>query len=555
MGHSFSPCPGKGYEDEHDPREQIMTKTVTIPGHREGLPVTLTPELIASLARRIRTGPDAERITTYAPFTGEPITELPQSTAQDVATAFARARHAQRRWAQKPVKERAQVFLRYHDLLLDRQHEVLDLIQAEGGKTRRDAFLEVADVALTSLYYARHAPSLLAPKRREGLIPALTSSFELHHPKGVVGMISPWNYPLNLAAGDTIPALLAGNAVVHKPDSKVALTALWAADLLYQAGLPKGLWQIVLGPSRVIGDPLIEHADYVMFTGSTAAGRKIAQQAGERLIDCSLELGGKNPMIILEDADLARTSEGAVRACFSGAGQVCVAIERVYVHHAVYDAFVTKFLQRIKDMRLGAAYDYSCDMGTLISQEQLENITAHVEDARSKGATVLIGGRARPDIGPFFYEPTVLTDVTAEMDCYTEETFGPVVSLYWFSVEEEAIAAANATPYGLSASVWTRNGGRGRAVGARLRTGSVNVNEAFAPAWAGVDAPMGGMGDSGLGRRHGAAGLLKYTEAQTIAEQHLISIAPVGLLSPLDHERLAQLMTAGLKLQKWIRLR
>jgi succinate-semialdehyde dehydrogenase / glutarate-semialdehyde dehydrogenase len=349
---------------------------------------------------------------------------------------------------------------------------------------------------------------------------------ELRHPKGVVGIVSPWNYPLSLGAGDTIPALAAGNAVVQKPDSQTALTALWALDLMHEAGLPRDVWQIVVGDPATIGPPLIAHADYLMFTGSTAAGRQIGKQAAERLVGCSLELGGKNAMIVLDDADLDRAAEGAVRACFSSSGQLCISIERLYVHDACHEEFVRRFVGRVEAMRLGPAFDYSCDMGSLTSRKQLDAVTRHVDDARTKGATVLAGGNPRPDLGPLFFEPTVLSGVTVDMACHDAETFGPVVSVYRYEDVDEVVARANDTPYGLNASVWTTNGARGRAVAAQLHAGTVNVNEAFAAAYGSIDAPMGGMGDSGLGRRHGSEGLLKFTEPQTIAHQRLLGFTP-----------------------------
>ena len=487
-------------------------------------------------------------MTTAAPFTGATVAELPQSTPDDVKEAAERGRRAQRLWATRSMEDRAAVFLRLHDLVLDAREDLMDLIQAENGKSRRDAYLEVADIAITCRYYARTAASVLAPSARSGLIPGLTSVHELRHPKGLVTVISPWNYPLSLAAGDSIPALLAGNAVLQKPDNQTALTALYALELARRAGVPDDLWQIVLGRGSRIGDPLLDAADYIMFTGSTESGRRIAAEAGRRLVDCSLELGGKNAMIVLDDADLERAAEGAVRGCFSSSGQLCISIERMYVADAVHDEFVGKFLTRVADMRVGGEYDFSCQMGSLTSTEQLDVVTAHVDDALAKGATLLAGGRARPDLGPFFYEPTVLTDVTETMQCFAEETFGPVVSIYRVGSDREAVELANATRYGLNASVWSRSSRRGREVAARLRSGTVNVNEAYAAAWGSIDAPMGGMGDSGLGRRHGPAGILKYTEAQTVARQRLFNLAPP--LAQIGDDGFAKVMTAALRLMK-----
>ena len=342
--------------------------------------------------------------------------------------------------------------------------------------------------------------------------------------------------------------MIAGNAVLQKPDNQTALTALAALDLARRAGLPDDVWQMVLGRGRDIGDDLLDAADHVMFTGSTESGRRIAQEAGRRLVECSLELGGKNAMVVLDDADVERAAEGAVRACFSSSGQLCISVERMYVQDGVHDEFVSAFLAGVADMRMGPGYDFATQMGTLTSTEQLDVVQHHVDDALDKGATLLAGGRARPDVGPYFFEPTVLTDVTEDMECHAEETFGPLVSIYRVSDDDEAVERANDTRYGLNASVWSRSARRGRDVAARLRAGTVNVNEAYAAAWGSVDAPMGGMGDSGLGRRHGAGGLLKYTEAQTVARQRLFNLAPP--IARLGDDGFAAVMTTSLRLMK-----
>jgi succinate-semialdehyde dehydrogenase/glutarate-semialdehyde dehydrogenase len=518
------------------------------PAAGTGLPPSLTDDLRRRLTAQVCASGEAASVTTRAPFSGAELVELPQSSPSDVEAAAARGRAAQRQWAARSIQDRAQVFLRLHDLVLDARDDLMDLIQAENGKSRRDAYLEVADIAITCRYYARTAASVLAPTGRSGLIPGLTSVQELRHPKGLVTVISPWNYPLSLAAGDSIPALLAGNAVLQKADNQTALTALYALDLARLAGVPEDLWQIVLGRGSNIGDPLLDAADYVMFTGSTESGRRIAQEAGRRLVDCSLELGGKNAMVVLDDADLDRAAEGAVRACFSSSGQLCISIERMYVAESVADRFVEKFLAGVGAMQLGGAYDFSCQMGSLTSTEQIEVVQRHVEDALAKGATLLAGGRPRPDLGPYFYEPTVLTDVAEGMECFAEETFGPLVSIYRFGSDDEAVELANATRYGLNASVWSRSSRRGRDLAARLRAGTVNVNEAYAAAWGSIDAPMGGMGDSGLGRRHGTSGILKYTEAQTVARQRLFNLAPP--IAQLGDDGFAAVMTTALRLMK-----
>jgi succinate-semialdehyde dehydrogenase/glutarate-semialdehyde dehydrogenase len=321
------------------------------------------------------------------------------------------------------------------------------------------------------------------------------------------------------------------------------------ADVLARAGLPDGLFTVVPGAGTELGTPLIDGVDHLTFTGSTATGRLVAEQCGRRLIACTAELGGKNPMIVLADADLRRAVDGAVWACFSGAGQLCVSIERVYVEDAVYEAFVDALVDRVRSMRLAAGFDWQAEMGTLISEEQLATVSAQVADAVEHGARVLAGGRERPDIGPYAYEPTVLEGVTDEMVLARSETFGPVVSVYRVRDEDEAVDRANDTSYGLNASVWSTPE-HGRRVAARLRTGSVNVNEGYAAAWGSHGAPIGGMKESGLGRRHGAEGLLSYTEPLTIATQRLL---PLGPIPRLDHELWARWLSRGVRAMRWIR--
>ncbi|WIX78385.1 succinic semialdehyde dehydrogenase [Amycolatopsis carbonis] len=480
----------------------------------------------ARLVARVTGGADSAPIRMTAPFTGLPITTIPQATDADVRAAFATARKAQHEWAARPVAQRQRFLVRLHDLILDRQAEALDLVQVEAGKARLDAFDEVSAAALVAAYYGKHSAKILAPKRAAGVIPALTKAGELRHPKGVVGIISPWNYPVALTAMDVFPALAAGNAVVQKPDNQTALSALWLQELASEAGLPDGLWQVVLGRGSQVGPALLEECDYLCFTGSTPTGKDLATQIAARLTSYSLELGGKNPMIVLPDADVARAATGAVTACFSSAGQLCVSVERIYVHESVREEFTRAFVARTAALKLGGELGFGPQMGSLTSPSQLETVSAHVEDARAKGARVLTGGRARPDLGPLFYEPTVLTDVTPDMVPFAEETFGPVVSIYGYTDVTDAIERANDTAFGLNASVWSRNGRAGWEVAARLKAGTVNVNEGYAATFGSVGVPMGGMKDSGVGRRNGAEGLLKYTEAQSIAVQRGLALRP-----------------------------
>ncbi len=488
------------------------------------------PALLVGLTARVVAAPRGPTRATITPMTGEVIAEVPQSSTADVAVAVGAARAAQRPWARTSMAHRKRIVLRLHDLVLAHQDQLLDLIQLESGKARAHAFEEVIDVTLVARHYARSAAAYLAPRRSPGILPLLTQAVTSYHPFGVVGIVTPWNYPLTLPVSDSIPALLAGNAVVLRPDQQTALTALYGARLLTEAGLPESVLQVVVGDGSSVGQAVVEQADYVCYTGSTDTGRRVGQTAAARLVGASLELGGKNSLYVRADADVSRAVEGAVRSCFGSAGQLCVHSERLLLHADIAEAFLGRFLPAVRQMRLGGELAYGIDMGTLLGPRQLERTQAHLRDALAKGARALAGGHARPDVGPYFHEPTVIDRVTADMACRDEETFGPLVAVYRVGSDEEAITLANDTAYGLNASIWTRDVAAGRRLAARIRAGTVNINEGYAAAWSATGAPMGGMRDSGVGRRHGAEGILKYTETQNVTCQRLLGFgAPQGL--------------------------
>ncbi|GAB3999287.1 succinic semialdehyde dehydrogenase [Nocardioides marmoraquaticus] len=516
------------------------------PEHDVTASYALEPDEVRALTDLVASS-TGRSVPTYTPITGQPLAMVPQSDESDVERAFDRARRAQRAWAQTSLAERKRLLLRFHDLVLERQDEILDLICWESGKARKHAFDEPLHVALTARYYAYTAKDHLETRRVRGVVPGLTQATVARLPKGVVGIIAPWNYPFTMALCDGLPALLAGNAVVIKPDAQTMLTALYGAQLLREAGFPDGLWNVVAGAGRELGTPIIKRSDYVCFTGSTATGKIIAAQAAERLIGCSLELGGKNPMLVLRDASVKRAAEGALRASFSNAGQLCVSIERLLVADEVYDAFREELVRRVEAMNLRTGLDWGSDMGSLISQDQLDTVQRHVEEARAKGATVLTGGRHRPDLGPYYYEPTVLEGVTPDMECASAETFGPVVALSRFSDEADAVRRANEGVYGLNGAIYSRDTARARELAAEVKCGTVNVNEAFAATFASIEAPMGGMRESGVGRRQGAEGILRYTEPQSVAVQRVLRFAP---MLGMNDQQYAGFMTATLKLQR-----
>ena len=503
---------------------------------------------LEALAARVTAVGPRETMDVEKPFTGETLGRVARCEEEDVERAVLEARAAQADWASTSLDRRAAILRRFHDLVLARQDEVLDLIQLETGKARRHASEEVLDVAIVSRYYANTALRHLRPRRRRGALPFLTATWEYRHPLGVVAIIAPWNYPLTLAISDAIPALIAGNGVVIKPDGHTPYSALSGMGLLEVAGMPRGLVQVVTGSGAKLGPHLIDRVDYVMFTGSTHTGRTVARQAADRLIACSMELGGKNAMIVLDDADIGKAVTGAERALFSNAGQLCTAIERLYVHEAIAEGYsIRRLVEHTRKMRLGAELEHGPDMGSLISAEHFQIVRGHVEDAVAKGARVLTGGRPRPDLGPHFYEPTLLQDVREDMSLFADETFGPVVAVSTFATDDEVVGRANLSVYGLNFSVWTEDAARGRQLARRLHAGTVNVNEGYAATWASVDAPMGGFKQSGLGRRHGRHGIQKYTEEQTISVQRLLPLAPPP---PMSDKLWVRLMTQALRVMR-----
>lgn len=492
-----------------------------------------------------------ETHTAVFPFTGEDLFSFAVATDADVRAAVDTARDGQAAWGATSLKDRAAVLLRLHDLVMKNEDTILDLIQVENGKSRSHAYDELMDIYNCCRFYAVNAKKAFGPQRHAGALPVLTKTRTQFYPLGVVGLISPWNYPLSLGVGDVLTALIAGNAVVHKPDSQTTLVAIYLRRLAIKAGLPELAWLLVPGNGAEVGDALVDTVDGISFTGSTRVGKEVASAAAARLLPTMAELGGKNPMVILDDADIEYTAAGAVRACFSSSGQLCMSAERIYVHSSIADEFIVAFARATERQALGPAFTDAATIGSLTGQSQLETVSSHVNDAVAKGATVVAGGKHRPDLGPFFYEPTILTGVTPEMELYANETFGPVVSIYTVNSVEEAIAQANDSDFGLTASVWGKNTARAWDVASQIEAGMVNINEAYVPAYGSIEAPGGGVKDSGLNHRHGISGMRLWANKRTVALQRLHPIAPSDYISP---EQFRTLISTGLKVMKAVRM-
>jgi succinate-semialdehyde dehydrogenase / glutarate-semialdehyde dehydrogenase len=484
-------------------------------------------------------------IDIHNPATGETVGSVVIATSDDIVAAVTAARRAQKQWQERVFADRAAIVRRFHDLMLDGCDEILNTIQSETGKARRDALAEVVSVAGTARYYLGHGPTHLSDRRGAPAVPALTGAEVVYKPLGIVGLITPWNYPFLLSIGDALPALLAGNAVVVKPSELTPLSAVLAHRLLLDAGLDPGLFHVVHGPGE-IGRELIRHVDYVGFTGGIATGRKVALAAAERLIPFSLELGGKNPMIVLEGASLDEASSGLIAGAFANTGQACIAVERAYVEDRVFDEFAQRARAKSEALKVGWSRDWDIDVGSLISESHAEKVMRHIDQAVQLGAKVVAGGQRRSDLGKTFVAPTILTGVPDAALACREETFGPVVSLYRVRDADEAITRANASEFGLNASIWTGNRVRSRALARRLETGSVAINSTLL-IYNTFDVPMGGVKCSGIGRRHGEQGILRYTQAQSIVSSIESRGGYDALLPCVDRPSRARWILKGLR--------
>jgi acyl-CoA reductase-like NAD-dependent aldehyde dehydrogenase len=463
-------------------------------------------------------GASTATIPVQNPATGELITTIPIHDDSRIAEMAQAARAAQPAWEALGFEGRAQVLRRAQKWMLDNDDRVLEVVMSETGKTLEDAQMTDLGYTVTALgFWAKEAARYLADERVPSWNNPLAAGKKLvirYAPVGLVGVIGPWNFPIANSFGDCIPALAAGNSVILKPSEVTPLSSLLMEEMLRECGAPENVFQVATGDGST-GQALINNVDCVMFTGSSRTGKAVMRAAADALIPCYLELGGKDPMIVCADADIERAANAAAFYSMNNAGQVCISIERAYVEEPVYDEFVQRVTDNVRQLRQGAPQGAgSVDVGAVIFPPQLDIVDAHVRDAVDKGATVLTGGHAKTGPGRF-YEPTVLVGVNHDMRIMREETFGPTLPIMKVRDAEEGIRLANDSEFGLQASVWTKDVERGEQLARRVEAGVVCVNDAQINYTA-LNLPMGGWKASGLGSRHGANGIRKYCKVQSL---------------------------------------
>jgi succinate-semialdehyde dehydrogenase/glutarate-semialdehyde dehydrogenase len=457
-------------------------------------------------------------IASIDPSTGDEIGRVPLCNASDVNAAVKRARQAQPAWARLSFRARARFILTAREIVLAQVEEIATLIARETGKPPPEAIsMEVTPTLDLMQYFARHAERMLQRQKIDiGQFELMgRSSYILYKPVGVVGIISPWNFPWATPLDEVVMALIAGNAVVLKPSELTPFTALKIGEVFKQAKLPEGLLEIVTGDGST-GAALVDAGvDKLMFTGSIATGKRVAEAAAKQLTPVVLELGGKDPMIVLEDANLSNAARAAIWGGFANAGQACASIERLYVHESIAKQFTELVVEETRKLRLGAATGDEIDLGAMTNERQLRIVENHIADAVEQGARIETGGHRVETAGGWFHEPTVITNVDHSMQVMREETFGPVLPIMTFKNDDEAVWLANDSVYGLTAAVFTRDIARGRRLAERIEAGTVMVNEVVY-THAIAQTPWGGVKQSGYGRTHGRLGLLELVTPQHI---------------------------------------
>ena len=454
-------------------------------------------------------------IEVFAPATGERIGEVPVMSEREVQQIVQRARIAQRSWGARSVEERAERIAKLGEKLVARADELVDLLMREAGKPRNEALAhEVLTTVDLCHYYTRNASRILADRPIELHLLKHRRSYLTHVPMGVIGVISPWNFPLVIPMGSVIEALIAGNAVVVKPSEVTPLIMMKARDIALDAGIPGDLFQVITGDGRT-GAALIDAGiQKMIFTGAVSTGRRVGARCGEKLVPCVLELGGKAPLLALEDCDIELTARAIVNGGFANSGQVCISVERVLAHEAVHDRLVDRVVEMTRKLRQGDPCEGEVDVGAIIFPKQIDIAEAHIRDAVSKGAVVATGGQRKPLAGNYF-EPTVLTNCSNDMTVMRDEIFGPIVPIMKVHDDEEAIRIANDSHLGLNAYVFSRDTTRARRIGERIEAGTVMVNDVLS-AYGAIEAPFGGIKDSGYGRVHSDESLRAMTYARHI---------------------------------------
>ena len=471
-----------------------------------------------SIYEPIASSDSRRHLQLRSPVTMEPTGELVCANTEDVAAAIAKARAAQPAWAATTMQQRREIIERALQIVLQRQDEIIDTVVAETGKAKTDAMsMEVFSVADSLCYYAKNAEKFLKPRKRRvhGLLGIMKQLRIVYKPLGVIGLITPWNGPFVLVMNQAVQAILAGNTVVAKGSEVTPYSARLAEDILNQAGLPEGVLQVLLGDGETGAAIVRGGVDKISFTGSVATGRKVAEACASQLIPCTLELGGNDAMIVCADADLDRAADGAWLGSCMNTGHYCCGTERIYVVAEVYDEFLRLVMEKGKSLRQGQEHGWQEDVGAVFWDRQMAIIEAHVEDARAKGANILMGGRRNPDLPGLYYEPTVITEVSNEMDIMVLETFGPVLCIQKVDSEEEAIALANDSEFGLNGNVWTKDKEKGYRLASAIDTGSCSVND-MAVSYGIPAAPFGGKKNSGLGQVNGKKGLRGYCHEMPI---------------------------------------
>ncbi len=470
---------------------------------------------------------DRTVVDSIDPATNEVIARYPATSPDDLPAITERARRAQKEWSARSLAHRCAALLRFRDAIYSRRDDIASLISRETGKPRVEAILAEVLLALdTTDFLARQAPAWLRSERvpHHNLAMRAKSGWTEFHPHGAVAIISPWNYPFAIPIAQIVPALITGNAVLLKPSELTPGTGALIGELIEQARFPRGLVQILQGAGD-LGAAIIEAGpDKVFFTGSVATGRRIAESCGRKLIPSVLELGGKDAMMVLADANLDTASSAALWGGFTNCGQACLSVERIYVEQPVADRFIQLCVEKTKKLRVGPASDRDAELGPMIRLRQLEKVEQQLREAVDRGAEILTGGNRLPDLGPNFFEPTVVTRVNHSMRLMRDETFGPVIAIQTVASAEEAIALANDSPFGLSASVWTADSSRGAEIASRIRAGSVMVND-VASYYGICEAPHGGPDASGWGRTHSRLGLLEMVQVKYIDIDRLPRIA------------------------------